>query len=332
MKPEEEQAPEPRNSNSNRPTEISVAQIGLVGTLVVALISLIGVVVNAYFSNQAAQAPLLIAIHATQTAEARLLPIQVPSVTSIAQIPDNTPTPLADTPTAPAPTFPTVVDQPIVQLVSGLSPDVVEAVQTAASALLDLGQKMPLYMRDSFDSNDYFWSVFQDTYEHGIECGAAIKDGKYDITLRSTATSGPAWCIPYAPRRASNFFLSFDTQLVGNRNTDILLDYRYSDDNNFYFLILNQQTQTMSLGSRLNGVDGWLIQSAFVPTIQKDGANKITLIALNDAHAIYINDQLVAMISKELNHTEGQLRLGIRLNEADQSEELLVDDFELRGY
>ena len=45
MNPQEEQAPEPLNNN--RPTEISVAKIGLIGTLVVALISLIGVVVNA---------------------------------------------------------------------------------------------------------------------------------------------------------------------------------------------------------------------------------------------------------------------------------------------
>ena len=330
MNPQEEQAPEPLNNN--RPTEISVAKIGLIGTLVVALISLFGVVVNAYYSNQAAQAPLLIAIHATQTAEARITPTLVPTLTSTAQIPDNTLTPVPDTPTVLTPTSPTVVDQPIVQLVSGLSPDVLEAVQAASSALLDLGQKMPLYMRDSFDSNDYFWSVFQDTYEHGIECGAAIKDGKYDITLRSTTTSGPAWCIPYAPRRASNFFLSFDTQLVENRNTDILFYYRYVDDNNFYYFVLNQQTQTLSLGNFLDGVDRSIIQSAYIAAIQKEATNKITLIALDDAHAIYINDQLVAMISKELNHTEGQFRLGIRLNEADQSEELLVDDFELRGY
>lgn len=53
--------------------EISVAKIGLVGTIVVTIIGLVGTALTAYFSSQAAQAPVLIAIQATQTAEARIV-------------------------------------------------------------------------------------------------------------------------------------------------------------------------------------------------------------------------------------------------------------------
>ena len=56
-------------------TEISVAKIALISAITVAVIGMIGTAVNAYFSSQAAQAPIIIPIQATQTAEAaRLIP------------------------------------------------------------------------------------------------------------------------------------------------------------------------------------------------------------------------------------------------------------------
>ena len=69
------------NKSSGKPelkestTEISVAKIALISAITVAVIGMIGTAVNAYFSSQAAQAPIIIPIQATQTAEAaRLIP------------------------------------------------------------------------------------------------------------------------------------------------------------------------------------------------------------------------------------------------------------------
>jgi len=63
----------------NGKTQLSVAKIGLISALGVAIVGMVASVLSAYFSSQAAQAPILIPIQATQTAEARLtLPTAAP--------------------------------------------------------------------------------------------------------------------------------------------------------------------------------------------------------------------------------------------------------------
>lgn len=59
-------------SKTNKGTEITVAQIGLVTAVLVAIVSGVVTIISSYFSSQAAQAPILIPIRATQTAEAHL--------------------------------------------------------------------------------------------------------------------------------------------------------------------------------------------------------------------------------------------------------------------
>lgn len=105
MKPNKKSTSEKQISSDKK--EISVAKIGLISAITVAIIGLVGSAINAYFSSQAAQAPLLIPIQATQTAEARIilqtavfsptsepvlstnLPNQSPSV--VPSVPANTP-------------------------------------------------------------------------------------------------------------------------------------------------------------------------------------------------------------------------------------------------
>jgi translation elongation factor EF-Tu-like GTPase len=60
-----------RSKVDNSKAEISVAKIGLISTIAVAIIGMIGTALSAYFSTEAAKAPLLISIQATQTAESR---------------------------------------------------------------------------------------------------------------------------------------------------------------------------------------------------------------------------------------------------------------------
>jgi hypothetical protein len=122
-----------------------------------------------------------------------------------------------------------------------------------------------------------------------------------------------------------------ETQLVQNRNSDIFVYYRFIDDNNFYYLLINQQTQTISLGVRRNGEESFIVQSKFISSIKKEGVNKLTLLTLAGSHTLYINDNLEILLSNENSFDQGQIRLGVRVNEANQAEELLIDNFELRG-
>jgi hypothetical protein len=66
--------------------QITIAKIGVISAVAVAIIGLIGTIAAAYFSSQAAQAPVLIPIQATQTAEAR----NVPSMVKASQVPTET--------------------------------------------------------------------------------------------------------------------------------------------------------------------------------------------------------------------------------------------------
>jgi hypothetical protein len=197
--------------------------------------------------------------------------------------------------------------------------------------MLQLAQQLPLIIRDGFDTNDYGWQEFQETFNQGIQCGASLVDSRYSIVIQSTSTSGGAWCAPYSPRSANNFYLSFEAQLVNSRNADILLYYRWTDDYNFLYLVLNPQTQTMTLGGFFNGQENFYVRSQYIPAIHKDQANKITLLTLDTGQGIYINDHLEVLLMDENSLREGQTRIGLRLNEANEIEELQIDNFELRG-
>jgi len=71
MTPDKKSTQEKQTSSDKK--DISIAKIGLISAITVAIIGLASSALNAYFSSQAAQAPLLIPIQATQTAEARVM-------------------------------------------------------------------------------------------------------------------------------------------------------------------------------------------------------------------------------------------------------------------
>jgi len=288
-------------------------------TIIIASITTIGAIVGAYFSFRGNIAPAELSLHATQTAEAKSPTLAPQQATSTPSLADKTPI---------STVMPT--NQPTIQIVNALPPAQDQAVQFAASSILQVAKQLPLIVRDNFDTNDYGWSESQDIVEQGVECNKSLKESKYSIFLKSTSQVG-AWCIPFIPRKVNNFYLSVDTQLVQSPNTDILLYYRYIDENNFNYLIMNPQTQTMSLGLRQAGKDNLYVQSTYIPSILKDKTNKLTLLVLTGSQTIYINDHLEILISNENILNQGQLRLGIRLNEANQTQEFLIDNYELRG-
>ncbi len=72
-------------------TEINLAKIGLISAIAVAVIGLLSTAVSAYFTSQTAQAPIIIPIQATQTAEAKSINSLVPiSPTGTTNIPAST--------------------------------------------------------------------------------------------------------------------------------------------------------------------------------------------------------------------------------------------------
>jgi hypothetical protein len=224
-----------------------------------------------------------------------------------------------------------VLNEPVVQILSGLTTVQQQALQATVDGLLGLAQLLPLVVRDGFDTNDYAWPEFRETYEKGVQCDVAINEGKYNILVVSTETSGGAWCMTSNHKISSDFYLSVDTQLTQNRNTDILLNYRYQDENNYYFLILNQQTQKLTIGILENGEVSYLVQSVFFSSINKSDMNNLKLLALGGSHALFINEALALLISNEDRFKSGFIAVGVRLNEADQDEGLVIDNYELRG-
>jgi hypothetical protein len=327
MNPQQNESPvTPKKENL---TEIKVAKIGLISSLVVGLLGLISAIISGNYNSKAAQAPIVIPIQATQTAEAKLNSFKASPIYTEASpfISDVTPIISTETPTLTS--LPII--QPTVQIVGLLPTNQLQAIQTVALSISQAAQLLPLMIRDSFDTYDYGWPEFQDTFVYDIQCAVAIKDSKYSIVLQSTVTSGAAWCAPTVPRKANDFYLSFDAQLLQNRNGEVLLMYRTTDNGDGYQLIVNPQTQSLSLLVKENGLESYLVQSAYFPSIHKNEENKIEIIILGGSHAIYINDQLVVLVSNEDRFTEGQIKLGFYLREADQVEELVIDNFELRG-
>lgn len=241
--------------------------------------------------------------------------------------PESTPDPTATTaptPAAGAEALPTVVT------LEGLSPSEAELAQESAASILRLGRTMPLIIRDPFDVNDYDWPEFTDTFAEGLECEAAISDQVYRITVQSAETVGPAACMTVAPRLASNFYLTFDIDLSQEHNGDILVYFRFVDEKNFYYLIIHPQTQMLTLGVRQDGVDSTAIEK-FLPEIHKTDSNKITMIMVGDLGTLFFNDNLFSTFYHESQMDKGLIQLGLRLNEAGAVEELVIDNFELRG-
>jgi len=297
-------------------------------TFLAALLALIGTIIIVLYPrvNQPAPAstPTPIGTQSSQPGTPTITPTYTPT-----QPPTMTATPAPSLTPESSPTERVI--QPTTQLFGGLSASESAAIQPVFETLMQAAKTLPLVIRDGFDTHDYGWDEFKDTFEKGIQCELALRDSQYHVIVTSTTTSGGAWCLSDIPRSANDFYLAFDANLSHQRIAEVLFYYRYRDENNFYYLILTPQTQTITLGVRQNGKDSLILQNLYIPAILKDEPNRITMLTLGDTQALSINDSGVALLSNAPAFETGQIRLGLRLNEADQIEELQVDNFELRG-
>ncbi len=218
---------------------------------------------------------------------------------------------------------------PLPQLVSALPAAQKAIVQKASETLLQAAQALPLIVSDDFENNDYSWPESNQVYTGGIECNTAIEDSAYHISVHSV--DGPAYCYAGLMKVAKDFIISADTQLVDQRIADIYLYYRLSEDGQqYYFIDFNPQTQTFSVGYYDHGQSNPIIGSTYMEEINTTGTNKLTLLAVGNSHAVYLNDKLVALFTDD-RLTQGQFRFAMQLQEANQDETLLIDHYDLRG-
>ena len=220
---------------------------------------------------------------------------------------------------------------PTVSLVSQLPESQRQIVRTAAQSLVDGAKGLPLSMKDSFDGNDYAWPLGDTTYAGGVTCSLSLADGQYHMSM--TSVDGPAFCQSGPPRSIQSFILSLDMSLSSGRNADLFLYYR-SDATvqNYYYVSVSPQTQTLALGAVVAGVASPIVPATFVPEIKVTGINTPSVIVLGTSQAVFVNGQLVALITDESRlPAAGQILLVMRLNEAHAEEQLIVDNLDLRG-
>jgi hypothetical protein len=220
---------------------------------------------------------------------------------------------------------------PTVSVVSQLPENQRQIVRTAAQSLVDGAKGLPLSMKDPFDGNDYGWPSGDTTYAGGVTCSLSIADGRYLMSM--TSVDGPAFCRSGPPRSIQSFVLSLDLSLSPGRNADLFVYYRSDPTSqNSYYLSLSPQTQTLAVGALVAGASSPIVPATFVPEIKVTGVNTPSVIVLGTSQAIFVNGQLVALITEESRlPAAGQVVLVMRLNEAHVQGQLTVDNVDLRG-
>ncbi|GEM_PF-6117606 len=221
---------------------------------------------------------------------------------------------------------------PVVQVVAGLSDAQKQAVDQAAAAILAVGNRMPLIVEGGFDErNAPGWSVGSHTYDGGITCTQAIAHKAWNLTVAST--NGGAYCTGGVTQVASDFVVTMGTALSTTANADISLFVRASSDlKNGYQVTFNPQTQQFWENVIVAGTATPLIRPTFTAEITKNGANTLAVLAVGTSQTIYVNDKVVAMVSQESRvSAAGQTRIQVQLNEANGTETLSVDRFDIHG-
>mgnify|MGYP001204852283 FL=1 len=246
------------------------------------------------------------------------------------EVPQTSTLEATDTPTPTETVEPDPV--PSITLLDGLSPAQKESILGIWDGVKETAFSASLIMRDTFDVNDYDWDEWSEIGMQGVSCDVSVRDSGFRTVVQTTIDSGPGhYCLSFAPRGVgTNFVLSFDATLAHDRNAEILFYYRYIDDLNFYYIILNPQTQMLTVGVLRNGVNVPFLER-YTPEINKTGTNAITFLGLDKGHNLYINDDFIVSITYPVDTLAGNVMLGLKLNESNETEELIIDNLELRG-
>lgn len=220
---------------------------------------------------------------------------------------------------------------PSVQILSTLSPDDRVLVESTADGILQIADRLPLVVDDDFTTGDYAWPEGDATADGGVTCSWQQQDGRYDTTIHTG--DGPSWCSNGLTKTATDFALTVDLALGGTSNSDVGVLFRVSDNGTTYYdLRFNPQTQMLWLAFVAPAGTTPIVAPTFVGEIATTGSNRITVLALQDTLAIFVNDTLVVSITgAEFTLDPGRILVLLQLNEANTDETLSLTHFELRG-
>ncbi len=243
-----------------------------------------------------------------------------------------TTSPASSTPDTTAPPgSSTVPTGPAVQILSTLSPEDRALVESTADGILQISDRLPLVVDDDFTTDDYQWPEGDGTADGGVTCSWRRLDGRYDTSIHTG--DGPSWCSNGLTKTATDFALTVDLALGRASNSDVGVLFRVSEDGTTYYdLRFNPQTQMLWLA--FVGPDGTtpIVAPTFTGEIATSGSNRITVLALQDTLAIFVNDTLaVSITGAQYTLDPGRILVLLQLNEANTDETLSLTHFELRG-
>lgn len=321
-------------------------------TILIALITTIGVILSAYFTFRSNITSTELPIRSTQTAESMYLTLAPALTLTAAELaqatgnnapspaaaevvpPTATPEPPTAEPTAtdtaepPTPAPPTA-ESSTEEPTSAPEPTVDNSPETVAANLLAASKQLPSLINDAFVGNSGGWYTGKNTNAQGLGCEFSIYSSFLSILARTGNSA--SICSLRTPKPAKDFYLSLEAQVVNNRDADASIYYRYVDNHNYYFVTLNPKAQTYSFGVTKNGAATVLVDSAPAATINQNNINKVVINAVGSAHAVYINDRLVTMVTDDSILDAGDFYLNLHLFDPNETEELLVDNFMLQG-
>lgn len=220
---------------------------------------------------------------------------------------------------------------PIVQMVSQLDEADRALVESGSDDIFALGRNLPLIVDDDFTTEDYAWPTGTLAADGGVTCQWSQPPGQYLTEMHSG--NGAAWCSNGLQKTAGDFMLTVEVATDRVSNSDVGLVFRLSDDgSDYYDLRWNPQVQTIALAFVSDGASRLIIPPTFAEQIQKDGTNRVTVLALQNQLAISVNDSLVAMVGNETGRlAPGRVLVLLQLNEPNSDESLILTHFELRG-
>ncbi len=203
--------------------------------------------------------------------------------------------------------------------------------ETAAEQMLQLSAALPLIVDDDFSTTDYAWPLGHSTAAGGVTCDWLQAAGRYDTLIHTG--NGPSWCSNGLEKVAKDFALTVDVALGRNSNSDVAVQFRVSDDGTTYYeLRLNPQTQMVWFAFFSPAGATAIVSPTFAAEINKTGSNRVTVLALGDTIALYLNDTLTASISGASQTLDaGRVLVLMQLNESNADETLSLTHFVLRG-
>ena len=213
-------------------------------------------------------------------------------------------------------------------LIGNLQEDQREIINAGYAAALELANKLPLMIRDEFDTPDYGWPESPPTEYETNFCEFKIGDGAYHMRIETKNSSGSCWTT--APRSAKNFLVSTDLSAAARKDLTNDILFRFQDWDNYFYLSIDTNSQQFFIGQYLDGKLTNLADWTEEKTIHKNGVNQVSIIGVGNQITMFINQDVVAGFTDPAPKS-GNIVIRANLYETSSSHDLVIDNFILRG-